>query len=486
MNYLSLNFVALTVISFVVFWIVHTYIKNEKGIIFQESVLLIAGFIFYWSYDFKYLIFLLFVAVVSFVSAICIEKSKYKSLYVFLSIGICVTLWFVIKELPWLLTLVSNGKTRISIIVPIGISYYILQAISYVVDVRKEKITAERSFFSYLLFLSYFPAIVQGPISRYDELMPKLKHQNPFDEKLFRKGIILILFGLVKKMVVADRLALIANYTFNEYESLSSSFLYIGALAYAFQLYTDFSGCVDICRGVSSLFGIELVINFNRPYFADSIKDFWNRWHLSFSRWLRDYIYIPLGGNRKGKVRKYLNIVATFAVSGIWHGAGFRFIAWGLLNAFYQIAGELTYSFRKKVKENLGIAENSKTELFIKRIIAFHLTLIAWIIFRANTLTSGLKYIFLLFTNLSFGPYKSFNLVYSGLSKTEIVILVLHLVVLFIIEAKTKSQEEFHEKMGKWHLFIRYAVYIVLILDVLFLGMYGSGYDTSGFLYGGF
>mgnify|MGYP002512160862 FL=1 len=175
--------------------------------------------------------------------------------------------------------------------------------------------------------MSYFPAIVQGPISRYEQLSKELFRGHQFDYHHFCSELLLILYSLTKKIVIADRIAILANYCFNNYTDLSGFTLYVGALAYSIQLYMDFSGCVDICRSISGLFDVKLINNFNHPYFSQSIKEFWQKWHISLSSWLRDYIYIPLGGNRKGMVRKNINLIITFLISGLWHGAGFNFFA---------------------------------------------------------------------------------------------------------------------------------------------------------------
>ena len=311
-------------------------------------------------------------------------------------------------------------------------------------------------------------------------------HEKLFDVDSARKNLLRILFGLVKKMVIADRLGILAGYCFEEYAELRGVILYVGAVAYAFQLYTDFSGCVDICRGVSGLFGIDLVHNFERPYLAQSIKEFWNRWHLSLSRWLKDYIYIPLGGNRKGTNRKYINLLATFAVSGIWHGAGFQYIVWGLLNAVYQILGDVTADFRRKWKKIFGIAEGSVSERMYQRFITFNLTALAWIFFRSATVSDAFGYLYQMLSGVNQIAFFGLDLTASGVSYLELILLVAHLAVLLRFENGSSCQEELLDKMESLHTCIRWGLYIVLILDVVLFGIYGSGYDLSGFLYGGY
>ena len=289
------------------------------------------------------------------------------------------------------------------IALPIGISVFVLQEISYIVDVYKGKIVTEQKFWRYLLFLSYFPAIVQGPISRYDELAPQLCNTNKFDPTRFQDGLTLVLLGLVKKIVVADRLAIFVNNCFTNYETFHGMVLYVGAVCYAFQLYMDFSGCVDICRGVSGMFGISLVENFKSPYYAKSTKEFWNRWHLSLSRWLKDYVYIPLGGNRHGRMRKYVNLIITFGVSGMWHGAGFNYIVWGVLQAVYQIVGEITSNFRSKFKARIGVKLGSASDIAYSTFITFHLTVLSWVFFRSKGFSASIVYLSNMFSTSIYG-----------------------------------------------------------------------------------
>ena len=302
MNYISLQFVNFFIIIFILY-----YISPLK---LRSFLLLCGSLYFYACFDVRYVLFLLFVALSTFIVAKVKQKKK---LYLWLGIGINLLLWFLIKFHKFIFIYLDQllGTLRFpqigdkfSILVPVGISYYILQSIAYVLDVYHNKIEPETKFWKYLLFLSYFPAIVQGPISRYDKLMPELTVPKKFDYTIFANHLLLVLLGLVKKMVIADRIAIYANYCFNNYSSLNGLTLYLGAIAYSIQLYTDFSGCVDICRGVSGILGIELTQNFNHPYMATSIKDFWSRWHISLSSWLKDYIYIPLDGNRNGTMRK--------------------------------------------------------------------------------------------------------------------------------------------------------------------------------------
>lgn len=487
MNYLSLSFIVFVALIALLYYVLP--IKLRSGL------LLTASLIFYACFDWRYLFFLIFTALTTFLGAQLVNRVKARKWIVGGCIVANIAVWFCIKELPWLLITSSRALNllgidwtapTLSFIVPVGLSYFTLQAIAYLVDVSKQKYPCERNFFKYLLFLSWFPAIVQGPISRYNQLMPQLLNTNKFSFENARRSLLLLLFGLVKKMVIADRLGILVNHCFDNYEDLRGIVLYLGAIGYSLQLYTDFSGCVDLCRGISGLFGVELMHNFNRPYLSCSIKEFWARWHISLSSWLKDYIYIPLGGNRKGTCRKYLNIAITFLVSGLWHGAGFNFFLWGLMHAAYQIIGDITAPLRRKIKRIIGVKEGSSSERIYQTFITFHLVALAWIIFRSSGLLTGIQYIQNML--LHFNPWVLVDgtLYELGLSQNYIVFLIAHIAILFTVEHHFKKQENSIESILSTHLILRWIVYLILIFDVLLFGVYGSGYNMGSFMYGGF
>lgn len=483
MSYLSLTFAAFTAVLMLVY-----YLAPGKC---REWILLLGSLGFYLCFDVRYVLFLLFTACTTYATALHLEKAGKKNGMIAGCIALNGAVWFGIKEIPWIVK--SFGRIGLGItlpggqwLVPVGISYYTLQAIGYLVDVSKGKYKPERSFRKYLLFLSWFPAIVQGPISRYDQLMPQLCGDKPYCFAQMRDSLVLILFGLVKKMVIADRMGIFVNAVFDSFEEHYGVILYLAAVGYAVQLYTDFSGCVDICRGVSGLFGVELVPNFNRPYFSCSIKEFWGNWHMSLSGWLKDYVYIPLGGNRKGTLRKYANLMITFLVSGLWHGAGFNFFLWGGMHAMYQILGQCTEGLRAGIRKIAGVEEGSLSQRIYQRLITFHLVTLAWIVFRAGGLMTGLRYIWHMVSRSDIWMLFNGSVFTYGVSRNYFGLLFIHLAVLFALEAFTKRQEDVLRGITGLHLILRWAVYLILIYDVVLFGAYGTGYDVSSFMYGGF
>lgn len=491
MSYLSLKFLLFLCLALVIYYAAP--VKSRRGLLLVYSV----GF--YLSYDVRYVFFLIFSIGTVFAAALLLKGSANRRKWVLWS---CIlsnaVIWFLVKDMNWCM-LEANKVFRVlkfpvqfpqlKVIVPIGLSYYMLQSISYLVDVYRGKLQPEKNPFKFALFVSYFPAIVQGPISRYEQLAPQfLQGGASVDSDTFADNFLLILFGLVKKMVIADQIAVFANHCFGNYKSLSGIILYLGAVAYAIQLYMDFSGCVDLCRGVSGLFGIELVDNFRMPYFSRSIKEFWQRWHISLSSWLRDYIYIPLGGNRKGKLRKNWNLLITFLVSGIWHGAGFNFIVWGLIHAVYQIAGgSKLKDVSAIVKTRFGISPNSPSEQIYQTVGTFHLVAFAWIFFRAADLKAAIIYIANMFKQ--FDPWTLFNgsLYQYGIDYRSSVILLLNIAIVFVLEyVQLKKQICVRDNVRTLHIGLRWGIYALLLWDILLFGAYGVGFDASAFLYGGF
>lgn len=488
MNYLSLGFCTFVFAT----WITYNIVKRK----IRWYILLEASILFYLMFDIKYIFFLLVVSVSTFICAITFNNVEYKKLSFITCIIFNVGVWFIIKGLPWVSFSINRVLNHFGVqiddtfsawIIPIGISYYVLQAIGYLTDVYKGEIEAEKNYGKYLLFLVYFPAIVQGPISRYKQLSKQLTNGKKIDFQCFRESLLLTAFGLIKKMVIADNLAIIVNECFINYPEMKGIVLYFGAVCYAFQLYMDFSGCVDICRGVSALFGIDLVDNFNAPYFSKSIKEFWRRWHMSLSSWLKDYVYIPLGGSRKGVVRKYMNLAITFAVSGIWHGAGLNYLIWGLLQAIYQIVGECTLGIRHKIKTIMNIKENSVSDNFYRRCITFNLSVVSWIVFRAGSLKGAISYLKNMCTLDRIWALTDGSLFEFGITYNKFIVILINILVVLVFEYYSmKENRNTKNVILNMHLITRWIIYLVLVFDVLLFGAYGSGYNASGFLYGGF
>lgn len=379
---------------------------------------------------------------------------------------------------------VVNG---FSVLLPVGISFYTFQALGYMVDVYRGEIIAEKNPLKYALFVSFFPQLVAGPIERSKNLLEQIRDipdRKTFEYKRVANGLIVMLYGYFLKMVIADRISIIVEYVFSHYFELGSVELIAGAVAFAIQIYCDFGSYSMIAIGAAQVLGFTLMENFNTPYFATSIKDFWRRWHISLSSWFRDYLYIPMGGNRHGKVRKYLNLMVTFLVSGLWHGAEWSYVIWGGLHGIYQVIGDLLMPVRKRIVSVCHVKTDCTSYKLSQIFVTFVLTTFAWIYFRADTFAQATLYCKRIFTR--WNPIVLFNggLYELGLNQFESNILFLSLVVLFLVDLiryrRKQRIDVFLEEQNVW---FRWLVCIGLFLAVFVYGVYGPSYDATQFIY---
>lgn len=459
---------------------------------YRWLVLLAGNFFFYWIAGKGGRRMFLALVLLSYLLGIVIEKTRQKSSSLFLRRAVLVGALilvgiplFTIKECNYLIQRYLHHSGWI-FAVPLGLSFFTVQIAAYFVDLYYDRVVAEKNPLKYALFLSFFPQIVQGPIPRYQQLAPQLFQGHRFTHENITYGMHLILWGFFLKLLIADKAALLVNTVFDNSELYQGVYVLVAGIFYSLQLYTDFQACTKLAQGTSMLFGIRLINNFNHPYFSRSIKEFWGRWHLSFSSCLKDYVYIPLGGNRKGRLRKYINLMLTFFVSGAWHGSGYRFLVWGGLHGFYQILGESTLTIRKKLYSLFGFSENSLVRHFIQSLCTFFLTTIAWIIFRANNLQQAIKMISSIF--MVWNPWVLFNdSIFSlGLSWKEMFILLCALSVLFLVSWKQEHGVSISQTISHQPLLVRWSVYILVVLVIVVFGTYGFGFNAQDFIYGGF
>ena len=380
--------------------------------------LLIASYYFYMSWNPKYAVLILFSTFVTFISGLLIGKAniKYtKQIILAASIIINLALLMAFKYSNFLLQTLSNAAQycglkpiswRVDLLLPVGISFYTFQAISYSIDVYRGDIRAEKNFAKYALFVSFFPQLVAGPIERSGNLLRQvqgIKEIKVWDLERIRDGLLLMFWGFFQKLVIADRAAILVGQVYTDYRKYGFLELAIASVLFAFQIYCDFGGYTSIARGAAQVMGFSLMQNFRQPYLAADIKEFWRRWHISLTSWFTDYLYIPLGGSQKGTARKYINIFIVFAVSGLWHGASWHFAVWGILHAFYQIIGDIKRKLKKRFIRN-DVSGNSFSRKAEKVIITFLLVDIAWIFFAADSLTHAcgiLRQMFIVFQTTS-------------------------------------------------------------------------------------
>lgn len=396
----SINFALFLPVVLILYWLL-----EKKKLIYQNSLLLLASYFFYACWDWRFLFLLIFSTLLDYFTGLKMcraGRQKSKKFWFWLSVTVNLGFLGVFKYYNFFIEsfaeLISQVGLQVNpwtlkVILPVGISFYTFHGLSYVIDIYKDRIKAERNFIDYSVFVSFFPLLVAGPIERATHLLPQIKKKRSFDYERSIDGLRQILWGLFKKVVIADFSAETVNAIFNNSAHASGSTLVVGAIFFAFQIYCDFSGYSDIALGTARLFGIELLRNFAFPYFSRDIAEFWRRWHISLSSWFRDYLYIPLGGSKGSTWMKVRNIFIIFIVSGFWHGANWTFIVWGLLNALYIIPSILLSSNRSHLDVvAAGKLVPSFRELF-SICLTFGLTVFAWIFFRSDSLGSAFNYI---------------------------------------------------------------------------------------------
>jgi D-alanyl-lipoteichoic acid acyltransferase DltB (MBOAT superfamily) len=476
----SLNFLLFLPIVFILYWFV-----TRKNLTIQNLLLLGASYFFYACWDWKFLFLLLFSTLLDFFSGLKMEDEKrhgWRRFWFWLSITINLGFLGVFKYYNFfaesfadaLSTIgISVNPWTLSVILPVGISFYTFHGLSYVIDIYKNRISAERNFTQYAVFVSFFPLLVAGPIERATHLLPQIKKERIFNYSQAVDGLRQILWGLFKKIIIADLCAEHANWIFNHPENLSGSTLVMGAIFFAFQIYGDFSGYSDIALGTARLFGIELLKNFSFPYFSRDIAEFWRRWHISLSTWFRDYLYIPLGGSKGGTFMKIRNTFIIFLVSGFWHGANWTFIIWGLLNALYFLPLLLSNSNRQNIETvAMGRVFPSFKELSTM-LFTFGLTVFAWIFFRAESVQKALEYIAGIFTKTLF-TVPRFE------EHQQVKITLFFLLFFILIEWKGRTNNYAIERFGlAWNRSFRWFFYSLLIF---FIGMYMQTEETP-FIY---
>jgi len=375
-------------------------------------------------------------------------------------------------------------------LLPVGISFYVFQSIGYLLDVYRGRVKAERNIIRFLLFITFFPKIVQGPIERSDGFLRQindLEERSRLDYRRITNGMITALWGFFMKMVIADRIAIVVDKVFSTYYVYGTVELAFAAICYAIQIYCDFAGYSAIAVGTASIFGFDLIQNFDCPYFSMSTREFWRRWHISLSTWFRDYVYISLGGSRCSKWRKRLNTLVTMLISGIWHGAGWSFIVWGMIHGLYQVASDMFSARLDGFKERMHMRTQSVSYRIGRMIVTFALIDLAWIFFRASSLRMALDYIWRMFT--CFNPWALFDgsLLKLGLDQIEMNVLCLTMTILIIVDLVQYVKKIRIDRMLEDQcLWFRWGVIILLFTCVWVLGMYGPAFNSSNFIYQSF
>ncbi len=444
-----------------------------------------------------YILILLFTIVIDYAAGIIIEKAAGKRKKVFLIISVVSNIGvlavfkyynFLNENLCSLLHIFNynNSLPFLNILLPIGLSFHTFQALSYTIEVYRGNQKAEKHFGIYALYVMFYPQLVAGPIERPQHILHQFYEKHDFNYYNVTNGLKLMAWGLFKKVVIADRLAIMVNQVYNDPTKHEGIPLIISTVFFSFQIFCDFSGYTDIALGSAQVMGFRLMQNFNRPYFSRSISEFWKRWHISLSSWFKDYLYIPLGGNKVIKWKWYYNLFITFLISGLWHGANWTFLAWGAIHGFYLIFAIIFGPFKKSITERTGIYKYPFIKKLIQVFTTFVLVSFAWIFFRANTISDALYIISHLHTNI-FNQlcqiskndfFQRSELLYLGQDKFTFIIAVLSIAIMEFIHYKQKNRKV-PEMISLAPLWLRWSCYYMLIIIIMVFGVFSK----SQFIY---
>lgn len=449
----------------------------------KRVFLLLASYFFYSCWNLKYSLLMLFSTVATYGAAIAmdmVEAKKKKKLYLGLCFFVNLAILFVFKYYSFTVNFINKilGIAALSIdmpvidvLLPVGISFYTFQALGYIVDVYRGEIKAERNYINYALFVSFFPQLVAGPIERSKNLLTQIDTLGHRRYENLSKGLLYILWGFFLKLVIADRAAIFVNQVFDSYQGYSYVFLCYGALLFVVQIYCDFYSYSIIAKGSAKVLGYDLMDNFKAPYLSASITEFWRRWHISLSTWFKDYLYIPLGGNRKGAFRKHLNVLIVFLVSGLWHGANYTFVLWGLIHGVFNILEDSFKGITKGIRDNF-IYKN------IRRLITFVVAVLSFVIFRSKNIGAAKAYLLGILKRQAGTMDASIAFPYE-----DTVILLIAIAILVVIDILIYNNVKLADNIERRSLVIRWPIYIFLLIATLIFGIYGPGYSEAQFIY---
>ena len=440
-------------------------LRNRK---IGNYVLLAVSYLLYMQWEPLYVLILLWVTFITYIGARFLEKTKNGRIPFILFLILALSPLFFYKYYDFVILQLNSlfvffrEKTELRGLnwaLPLGISFYTLQSVGYLFDVYKQRIRAEKNWWDYMLFVSFFPQIASGPISKAKDLLPQIKADRQLNYAQIVDGLKWLLWGMFMKVVVADNLGLRNNLVFNDFQSHGGIELVLCMISYAFQIYCDFAGYSFMAMGVGKILGFELINNFNRPYFSQSVTEFWHRWHISLSLWLKDYVYITLGGNRCSKIRNYLNIMLTFLVSGIWHGANWTFIIWGGIHGVFQVF-EKALGYNKRI--SVGMVKS------LRILITFVLVTFAWVFFRMPTLNDAI-----LFLGCLVEP--------GTVNIKEYVFPLALILIVFWKDFSDENQLKSLQLLDNKYKMVRWTIYYLLLLSICVSGVFGGLFIYSGF-----
>lgn len=492
-------------LSFLVFFpivvIIYFFIPNKIKYIW----LLAASYYFYMNWNPRYALLMLTSTLLTWITGLGIDYLRKREIKngqrlekacIAACFVVNLSILFFFKYFDFMLENINAviGRMGLQIIekpfdvlLPVGISFYTFQALGYIIDVYRGEVKAEKNIAKYALFVSFFPQLVAGPIERTGNLLRQINEipqTKLINYNRITNGLVYMLYGFFLKLVIADRISLIVDTVFDTWFLYGTVELTVAAVGFAIQIYCDFASYSTIAIGAAQVMGFELMENFTAPYFSRSIKEFWRSWHISLSTWFRDYVYIPLGGSRCSRGRKYFNLMVTFLTSGLWHGANWTFVVWGGIHGLYQIIGEVLTPIKKKLYPYIGIRMESVSYRIGQTIVTFILTVLAWIFFRAETIGSALGIIANIFTRWNPWAIADKTLYNIGLSNYEWNVLIIALLLLLAVDViRKKKRQRFDYFLNTQGTLVKGLVIIFMTLMIGIFGQYGGQFDAKQFIY---
>ena len=469
----------------------------------QNYMLLICSYYFYMSWNPRYAVLIAASTLITYLSGRLIAWSHLKKnakqanaekrLWVFLSFAANLSILFVFKYFDFAVTNINHVLSAVGmqliqpefdVMLPVGISFYTFQALSYTVDVYRGELPAEKSIMRYALYVSFFPQLVAGPIERSASLLEQFYTSHQFDYDRVKRGLLLMMWGYFQKLIIADRASVLVDAVYDNVYAFSGVSIIVATLLFAVQIYCDFAGYSNIAIGAAQVLGIRLMDNFKQPYFATSIQDFWHRWHISLSTWFRDYLYIPMGGSRLGTVRKYSNLLITFFVSGLWHGASWSYVAWGGLHGIYQVVGNLLKPLRTKLLHALKVSDTTPIIRIIRTLGTFLLVDFAWIFFRAPGIRSAILAIKKVLTETRLEDALIGSSYILAGDEKNFMILCAAIMLLFAVEALQYFKGfQFREIFLRQNTVVRWILYYLFVIAILYFGVVVMSTTQAQFIY---
>ncbi len=482
-------------LSFLIFFpiaVVGYYLIPEK---LRNLWLLVLSYYFYMCWNASYALLILFSTISTYLCAGLIskiQKPRGRKLALGLNIGVNLGILFLFKYYEMFVQLLANilepigivfVPAKLSLLLPVGISFYTFQALGYSIDVYRGTIQHEKSFLNYALFVSFFPQLVAGPIERSERLLPQFHEKHPYRYENVAEGLRIMLLGFFKKVVIADNAAIAVDRMYTYLDVFPGPVLIFGIVLFAMQLYCDFSGYSDIAVGAAKVMGFDLMRNFDHPYCSRSISEFWSRWHISLSTWFKDYLYIPLGGNRRGTARTYCNLMIVFLVSGLWHGAAWTYVAWGAMHGAMQVIGRMTKKTRVKLLHAMHVPTDTAWYRFFQQAVVFALVCASYVFFRSSTFAQA-GYIF---THWFRGwgvfahPMQAIGSFISLADSVRVTaILILSIAALWLLECyERKRKQPFDQMVAELSLPVQWCVYYGMLFAIALFGAFGQ----SSFIY---